>query len=70
VKVRVDAERCEGFGNCAVHLPEVFVLDDWGYASVEGDGAVPEGKEQLATRAIHDCPAHAIHETDEAASSS
>jgi ferredoxin len=67
MKVRVDAELCEGFGNCAVHLPEVFELDDWGYASVEGDGTVPEGMEHLATRAIHDCPAHAIHEADEAA---
>jgi ferredoxin len=62
VKVRLDAETCAGFGNCAVHLPEVFELDEWGYAFVEDDGAVPVGMEARAKRAILDCPAHAIHE--------
>jgi ferredoxin len=60
MKVRVDATKCEGYGTCAAHLPEVFKLDEWGYASVEGDGEVPAGKEDLARRAIYDCPVNAI----------
>lgn len=60
MKVRVDATKCDAYGNCADHLPEVFTLDDWGYASAEGDGEVPAGKEEQARLAIKDCPADAI----------
>jgi ferredoxin len=60
VKVRVEAAKCEGFGICATHAPEVFVLDEWGYASARGDGDVAAGEEPRAQRAILDCPAHAI----------
>jgi ferredoxin len=63
MKVRID-ERCAGYGNCAVHLPEVFRLDEWGDAYVEGDGTVPDGMTERATRAILDCPMHAIHEIE------
>lgn len=62
MKVRLDTDQCAGFGNCEVHLPEVFVLDEWGYASLREEGDVPEGMEGRAKRAILDCPAHAIHE--------
>lgn len=60
MRVRVDPTKCDAYGNCAGHLAEVFKLDDWGYASVEGDGGVPEGKEELAHLAVADCPARAI----------
>jgi ferredoxin len=60
VKVKVNAAVCEGFGNCATHAPDVFDLDEWGYAEAVGDGSVPEGQEQAARRAIADCPVHAI----------
>lgn len=63
MQVRVDATKCEGYGNCARHLPDVFKLDEWGYAYTEGDGAVPQGKEPLARRAIADCPTGAISST-------
>jgi len=64
VKVRVDATKCQAFGICAEHLPEVFTLDDWGYASAENDGEVPAGKEEQAHRAIRDCPENAIIQID------
>lgn len=60
MKVRVDPTKCDAYGNCAGHLAEVFKLDDWGYAFVEGDGEVPDGKEKEARRAVADCPANAI----------
>jgi ferredoxin len=62
VNVRVEAAKCEGYGTCAVHLAELFKLDEWGYAYVEGDGAVPAADEDRARRAILDCPVHAIGE--------
>jgi ferredoxin len=61
MKVKVKQSLCDGFGTCAVHCPEVFLLDDWGYASAV-DGVVPPGTEDRVQRAISDCPVHAIVE--------
>jgi ferredoxin len=60
IKVHVDTTKCEGYGMCAQDLPEVFKLDEWGYAYVEADGEVPPTKEDLARRAVLDCPMDAI----------
>jgi ferredoxin len=65
MKVRVDSAVCDGFGKCAGHAPNIFELDEWGYAIVKGDGAVPEGEEGPARRAAIDCPVQAIHIIDE-----
>ncbi len=32
VRVRVDPIRCTAFGFCAEFCPEMFTLDEWGYA--------------------------------------
>jgi ferredoxin len=60
MRLRLEVTKCEGYGNCAAHLEEVFTLDEWGYAALENDGLVPEGAEDRAKRAIADCPVHAI----------
>lgn len=65
MKVRLDAATCDGFGTCATHAPEVFQLDDWGYAALVDDGSVPEDEEARTRRAIADCPVHAIVLVDE-----
>jgi ferredoxin len=65
MKVKVKQALCDGFGTCAVHAPEVFQLDEWGYASEIGDGTVPPGVEERARRAMVDCPVHAIIEVEE-----
>jgi ferredoxin len=62
MKVKVNQTLCDGFGTCAVHAPEVFKLDEWGYAYVEGDGTVQQGLEERTRRAIIDCSVHAIIE--------
>lgn len=64
MKVRVDATKCQAYGTCAIHLPEVFKLDEWGYATVEADGDVPVGREEIARKAIVDCPERAITSED------
>jgi ferredoxin len=65
MKVRLESATCEGFGTCATHAPNLFELDEWGYAILKHDGQVPAGEEALARRAIIDCPVHAIITTEE-----
>lgn len=60
MKARVDPVKCEGFGPCHDLLPEVFHLDEWGYAYTTDGGEVPEGKEQDAELACRNCPTDAI----------
>ena len=64
MRAQVDRERCEGFGICADHAPEVFVLDEWGYAAERGEGTVPPESAERARRAAADCPLHAIQLAD------
>jgi ferredoxin len=67
VKIRLDRTVCDGFGVCAKHAPGYFSLDDWGYASLIGDGTVADGDDDAVTRALLDCPVHAITERGERA---
>ena len=60
LRIRLDRTVCDGFGICAKHAPEYFSLDDWGYASLIGDGPVPEKDRDAVMRALFDCPVHAI----------
>lgn len=66
MKVKLDRTLCDGFGLCAKHAPEYFPLDDWGYASLQGDGHIPAADEDAVRRALLDCPVHAIIERKEA----
>ena len=60
MKIKLDRTRCDGFGICARHAPEHFPLDDWGYASLAGDPVIAPADEPAITRALLDCPVHAI----------
>lgn len=60
MKIRLDRTVCDGFGRCAVRAPGHFSLDDWGYASLSGNGDVAPGDEDAVNRAILECPVHAI----------
>jgi ferredoxin len=62
LKIRLDRTLCDGFGICAKHAPEYFSLDDWGYASLVGNGEVPSQDRDAVMRALLDCPVHAITE--------
>ncbi len=63
--IKLDRTVCDGFGICAKHAPEYFSLDDWGYASLIGDGVVADADRDSARRAMLDCPVHAILEIGE-----
>jgi ferredoxin len=65
MKIRLDRTICDGFGTCAARAPRHFSLDDWGYASLAAtEGATPgevtPEDEPAVTRALLDCPVHAI----------
>jgi ferredoxin len=65
MRIKLDRTLCDGFGICAKHAPEYFSLDDWGYASLIGDGTVADGDHDAVLRALMDCPVHAILELGE-----
>ena len=57
--LRLDPIRCDGYGVCAVHLPERITLDEWGYPMIE-PGPVPERLLSRARRAADACPVLAL----------
>jgi ferredoxin len=60
MRIKLDRTLCDGFGVCAKHAPGYFSLDDWGYASLEGNGEIPATDHDAVMRALLDCPVHAI----------
>jgi ferredoxin len=59
VKITIDTSTCSGHARCAATAPEVFELDDNGYA-LPFDGEVPAGVEDKAREGAFACPERAI----------
>ncbi len=66
MKVRVDQEKCQGHNRCYSLAPELFDVDDYGYASASGTGVVSPGLEDKAKLAAANCPEYAVIIDDEA----
>jgi ferredoxin len=60
VRVRVDQDKCEGHNRCYALAPELFDVDDLGYAHELGDGTVPRELEDKARLAAANCPEFAV----------
>jgi ferredoxin len=60
MKIRVDPDKCQGHARCYGLAPELFEVDDYGLATVLGDGNVPKELEERAALAIANCPEYAI----------
>jgi ferredoxin len=58
-RVRINPLRCVRFGFCSEFCPEVFGLDDWGYAVIDGAEIAPD-LVGLVRRAAELCPTEAI----------
>lgn len=60
--MRIDFDRsaCQGHNRCYLLAPELFDVDDEGYAVLRIDGEVPEGLERKAQLAADNCPEYAI----------
>ncbi len=65
MKIRVDADKCQGHARCFALAPELFDVDDYGMSSVKGDGTVPAALEERARLAIENCPEFAVEEVVE-----
>jgi ferredoxin len=60
MRLRVDDEKCQGHNRCYALAPELFDVDDYGYAHEIGDGTVPPGSEDRARLAASNCPEFAV----------
>ncbi len=60
MRVHVDTEKCQGHNRCYALAPDLFDIDDYGYASERGDGIVPADLEDKARLAVANCPEFAI----------
>ena len=60
VRIKVDAEKCEGHSRCYALAPELVDVDDLGNAFELNDGEVPEGLEDKARLSVDNCPEYAI----------
>ena len=60
VRISVDADKCQGHNRCYSLAPELFDVDDYGYATAAGDGEVPAGMEDKARLAAANCPEYAV----------
>jgi len=60
LRVHIDRDRCQGHNRCFALAPELFEVDEYGYAKEIGDGFVPPGLEGKARLAVANCPEHAV----------
>jgi len=60
VRIRVDPIACDGRGLCAELLPELIVLDDWGFPIIR-DVDVPHNLIREALEVVRICPKLALY---------
>ncbi|MHB8619306.1 MAG: ferredoxin [Chloroflexota bacterium] len=60
MKVRVEPGLCDAYGKCAKACPELFHLDEYGYASTSEDTPVPPELYPKARSAAGSCPTEAV----------
>ena len=65
LKLRINAEKCQGHNRCKALAPELIVLDTFGNAQPAGDGIVPRELEEKARLAKANCPEFAIDISEE-----
>lgn len=64
IKIEVDRDACDGFGNCVVAAEDIFALDDDGIV-VLTVADVDDDRADDVRRAANDCPTEAItHDAD------
>jgi ferredoxin len=64
MRVWVDEDTCQGHSRCYALAPELFDVDDEGFAHVLIDGDVPAELEDKAALAVANCPERAIKVLD------
>jgi ferredoxin len=59
VRIRLDADRCQGHGRCYVLAPDLFDADDYGHCVLLVD-EVPAGRDADARSGVENCPEQAL----------
>jgi ferredoxin len=60
VRITYDREACQGHNRCYLLAPELFDVDDEGYAILLVEGDVPADLQDKARLAADNCPEYAI----------
>ncbi len=60
MRVRVDPAQCDGYGKCNKVLPELFKLDEYGYAQLDEFVDVTPAQEDKVREAAGVCPTAAV----------
>ena len=64
MKIKYNREACQGHNRCYMLAPEIFDVDDEGYAILLIDGDVPAELREKAQLTVDNCPEYAIELTD------
>lgn len=60
MRVRVDADLCQGHGMCAAMAPDIYQVDDESGFNVMGEFVVPDTHLDAVERGAEACPERAI----------
>ncbi|NNC76210.1 MAG: ferredoxin [Acidimicrobiia bacterium] len=60
MKITYNRDACQGHNRCYMLAPEIFDVDDEGYAVLLIDGDVPEELHEKAQLTVDNCPEYAI----------
>jgi ferredoxin len=64
MRVTVDSDKCQGHNRCYALAPDVFDVDDLGFAFVKIEGDLPAELEDGARAGAANCPEYAITITE------
>lgn len=64
MRIRYERDACQGHNRCYLLAPELFDVDDEGYAILLVDGEVPPELHDKARLAADNCPEYAISVED------
>ncbi|UDY36529.1 ferredoxin [Dermatobacter hominis] len=60
MRIQFDRDACQGHNRCYLLAPELFDVDDEGYAVLLVEGEVPAELREKAELAADNCPEYAI----------
>jgi len=60
MKIIYDSNKCEGHNRCYSLAPEIWDVDDEGYAILRIEGDIPPELEEKAQLTVDNCPEYAI----------
>lgn len=64
MKIKYDSDACQGHNRCYMLAPELFDVDDEGYAILRITGEVAQELREKAQLTVDNCPEYAIELTD------